>query len=177
MTHQIRLRDGEALTVRALSPGDREPIERLIESLSDRSRHFRFASPTPRLRQRQIDELCNLDGHRQFAWGAFRDGELVAMSRYVRYSFDNALADVAVTVRDDLHGQGVGSRLLEALALRASDDGIDRFSFHILGENRKAIRLLQRFGGKFRYSAGLGEGELPTAAFHLGRMRPRRVAA
>ncbi|MEJ2085688.1 MAG: GNAT family N-acetyltransferase [Acidobacteriota bacterium] len=177
MTNQIRLRDGATLTIRALTPSDRNQIERLIESLSDRSRHFRFASPTPRLQQRQIDELCNLDGHRQFAWGAFSNGDLVAMSRYVRYSFDNTLADVAVTVRDDLHGRGVGSRLLEALALQAAHDGIDRFSFHVLGENRKAIRLLQRFGGKFRYSSGLGEGELPTAAFDLGRLQPSRIAA
>lgn len=177
MAYNVCLHDGTSVQIRALSAADRESMKFLIESLSDQSRYFRFASPTPRLSRKQLDALADLDGDRQFAWGAFHGDELIGMSRWVRPSPGSEVADLAVTVREDFHARGLGSLLLEALGLAASRSNIARLSFYVLGENRKAIRLLSRFGGKLQYSAGLGEGELPPAAFVRGRLEPIQVAA
>ena len=166
----VRLRDGSQIELVPLEMGDREAILNLLEGLSERSRTFRFASPTPSLSETQKRHLTEIDGHDHFAWGAYHDGVLIGLARSVRFPFDPGCADVAITVADSYHGLGIGSLLLEALAAIAPTLGIERLGYSVLGSNRKAIRLLARFGGRFEYSDGMGEGILPVEAFGAGRL-------
>ena len=164
------LRDGTSVELAPLGADDRDGILRLLEGLSERSRTLRFATPTPRLTERQKTFLTTFDGHDHVVWGAFLDGELAGLARFVRFQHDRSAADVAVSVADAHHGRGLGSLLLEALAVVAPSHGIERFGFSVVGSNRKAIRLLSRFGARFEYSSGMGDGELPVTAFARGRL-------
>ena len=52
------------------------------------------------------------------------------------------LADVAITVIDEMQGQGVGRILLERIIAAARERGVERFRFQLLGRNEKAKNLI-----------------------------------
>jgi RimJ/RimL family protein N-acetyltransferase len=70
---------------------------------------------------------------------------------------------VAVTVADDWQGNGVGSRLLDALLREACQRGLTKLTASVRLENRRAIRLARRFGTPSgRPVGGWAEFEIPT---------------
>jgi GNAT superfamily N-acetyltransferase len=168
---EVVLRDGAHAVLRPLEPGDRRALEELYLSLSPESRRLRFFTPAPTLDRSQMRFVLGADGDRHVAWGAFRKDRLVAVARYV-CGAGRRLAELAATVADHWQGRGLGGLLLEALAADADARGIERFSYSVLGDNRKALRLLTSFGGRMRWSSGMGEGELPVAAFRRERLTP-----
>jgi nucleotide-binding universal stress UspA family protein len=68
----------------------------------------------------------------------------VGVARYVRTAPDEA--EPAVVVADDWQRRGVGSRLLEALASRAVEEGVATFRAPVLAQNHDAIALLRSMG-------------------------------
>ena len=82
-------------------------------------------------------------------------GEGLAVVRFVRLAGDPARADVAVTVTDRWQGRGLARAMLRLLAERAHEEGVRVFTASTLRENRRALRLLRRFG--FQPVAAAGE--------------------
>lgn len=58
---------------------------------------------------------------------------------------DYETPEIAIAVRDDRRGRGIGALLLEELARVARDAGIARLSLSVEAENR-AMRLYERLG-------------------------------
>jgi nucleotide-binding universal stress UspA family protein/GNAT superfamily N-acetyltransferase len=142
----ITLRDGSRIVIRPIEPGDREGLREGFERLSPESRYRRFFSPVPRLSERHLDYLTQVDHHDHEALVAVEaDGDAgVGVARYVRTAPDEAEPAMAVT--DDWQGRGVGGRLLDELANRAREEGIARFRAPVLAGNREALGLLRRLG-------------------------------
>jgi GNAT superfamily N-acetyltransferase len=57
------------------------------------------------------------------------------------------VAEPAIVVADDWQGRGLASHLLDLLADRAREEGIECFVAPVLAENRAAIALFDRLGG------------------------------
>jgi len=55
-------------------------------------------------------------------------------------------AEVALVVRDEFQGKGVGTELLSYLAYLARRQGLLGFSAEVLVENRSMIRLFEKLG-------------------------------
>ena len=75
-----------------------------------------------------------------------QSGEGVGVARYVRNPARPNAAEVAVTVVDDWQGRGLGTLLLEAITVRAREEGVDTFTAVMLVDNKQMMDLLQRLG-------------------------------
>jgi acetyltransferase len=143
----ITAHDGTQLYVRHVKPADRDIIGKAWVLLSEESQRKRFLAPKPRLTQRDLKYLTEIDGHDHVALIAVRLHEpnrLVAVARYVRLPDDPETAEVAVTVADPMQGKGIGSMLGVLLADEARGRGIKRFSASILSDNAPALRMMSK---------------------------------
>ena len=85
------------------------------------------------------------------------DEQVVALAEYARLR-DPAVAEVAFTVADELQGRGAATRLLEQLAARAGEAGIEQFVAEVLPENAAMLAVFRDAG--FEVSRTLGGGEV-----------------
>jgi RimJ/RimL family protein N-acetyltransferase len=141
------LRDGSAVELRPITPADRQLLADAFERLSPESRYRRFFSPVTALTERQLDYLTDVDHRDHEALVALAEdtGELVAVARYVRTR--PGVAEPAIVVGDDWQRRGLATQLLDALADRAREEGVETFVAPVLAENRAAIQLFEGLGG------------------------------
>ena len=94
-----------------------------------------------------------------------RRERIVAVAEFARLR-DPAAAEVAFTVADELQGRGVGTRLLEQLAARAAEAGIESFVAEVLPDNAPMLARLPRRGlrGLAHARRRRGRGALPDRA-------------
>jgi len=117
---RLTLLDGSTVRVRPIRPGDKQRLLEGFERLSPESRYRRFLSPVPRLSDRALRYLTEVDHHDHEALiGIAHDCSGVGVARFVRSEEDPELAEAAVTVVDDWQGRGLGTALLVLLAERA----------------------------------------------------------
>jgi RimJ/RimL family protein N-acetyltransferase/nucleotide-binding universal stress UspA family protein len=146
--------DPDAITIRPITPDDRDALRAGFERLSPESRYRRFFVPMQELSDRDLDYLTQVDHRDHEALVAVdpRSGELVGVARFVRTSGDEA--EPAIVVADDWQGQGIGTRIMDRLVARAREEGIHRFRAPVLANNEDALRLLTRLGPTERTVAG-----------------------
>ena len=147
----------------ALEPVDGPLMGRLFERLSPESVYRRFFSPvmTPARFEASVLRLDHCDRE---AVGAVVGGELVGVAQYARRQ-GQAEAELAIVVADEWQRQGLGTRLIAALADRALAAGIEAFAVDIQGDNYGALKLFRRVapGARLMFSAGVGEGFIPLS--------------
>jgi GNAT superfamily N-acetyltransferase len=139
------LRDGSFVTIRPIAPADRALLQAGFDRLSEESRYRRFLTPTPRLSERMLRYLTEVDHRDHEALVALADDHGVGVARFVRTK-DPEVAEAAVTVVDDWQGKGLGTALLELLARRARQEGIHRFSAVVLAQNQDMLDVLRGLG-------------------------------
>jgi GNAT superfamily N-acetyltransferase len=102
----------------------------------------------PELSEAMVRYLTDVDHHDHEAVVALdpATGEGVGVARYVRDGDRRERAEAAVTVIDDWQQRGLGTLLLELLAVRAREEGIDRFTALMLASNDEMMELLQSLG-------------------------------
>jgi nucleotide-binding universal stress UspA family protein/RimJ/RimL family protein N-acetyltransferase len=140
------LKDGSRITIRPISPDDRQALGEGFERLSPESRYRRFFGPVTHLSERELDYLTQIDHHDHEALVALdaASGDGVAVARFIR--LDEDAAEPAIVVVDDWQHRGVAGHLLDALAARAREEGIRRFVAPVLAENSAAISAFRRLG-------------------------------
>jgi RimJ/RimL family protein N-acetyltransferase len=75
---------------------------------------------------------------------------VVADARFVRDVADPTTAEVAFIVGDDYQGRGVGTFLMDALAVAARGNGVKRFTARVLAENYSMRAILERYGAHWQ---------------------------
>ena len=109
-------RQGCEILFRPLVQADRPTVAKLFPGLSAQTRFRRFNSLHANLSDKQLTSLFDLDYRDRFAWAVeiACDGVTapVAVGRYARYP-GSRRADVAITIRDEWHGRGLGGALLD----------------------------------------------------------------
>ena len=130
--------------IRPLGSADRSAFEHFFDGLSTTSRYLRFFSPLPRLTKRTLDSMVEVDGRRHAAVAAWQGEELIGEARYV--ALDDQSAEVALSVRDDWQGRGVGSGMLLRVIAEAARNGVCRLTAISLAENVAVMRVLGRNG-------------------------------
>jgi GNAT superfamily N-acetyltransferase len=141
------LRDGRTVTVRPIVPGDADLLVEFHGRLSPRTRELRFHGPKPRLLPREARYLARPDPVHRVALVATvveEGAERIVADGRIEKEDDGG--DVALVVRDDHQGAGLGRILLDRLLEAAPRLGLERLSFLILPQNRPMLRLAERAG-------------------------------
>ena len=159
----VTLTDGTTIEVRPIAPGDRSLLLEGLERLSQESRWFRFHRPVSRLTDRELRYLTEIDYLDHFAWVAVtaddpRTG--IGVARYVRATGEPEVAEAAIVVADEWQGRGVGTILLELLALSASQHGIRVFRAFVAEANHRTRQMLARVGSPGSSVDGVSTYEL-----------------
>jgi RimJ/RimL family protein N-acetyltransferase len=149
-------RDRPPVTLRHAVPDDVLLLADLYYSLSDQARYLRYMRPLPRSAARAWDEGRRMARRAPGAGltliGIIQPGkfaEAVAVAELVRDPARLGHMELAVLVRDDYLGRGVGSAIGRELVALAPSLGVARVHAAVLPENRAALRLLARLGAPY----------------------------
>ncbi len=154
----VILRDGSTMRLRAPHEADVPAIVSFFASLSVRSRFLRFhglAAAGDRFARTLVEPDWEEKGSFVGVMGEPPDERIVGVGNYVRLR-DRHTAEAAFAVADDQQRKGMGTRLLEQLARRAGEHGIDAFVAEVLPENAAMLAVFENVG--FRATRALEEG-------------------
>lgn len=168
----ITLRDGARALVRPILPSDRGKLADTQPGFSRESHYRRFFSAPP-LSEKVIRYLIDVDYCDHFAWVVLAADEPeepgVASARYIRERDAEDIAEVAFSVIDDYQGRGLGTFLLGALAVAATENGVHRFRARVLAENEPMRAILRRAGAHLEFSEpGVLETVVDVPSFGVG---------
>ena len=149
---RLVLRDGTVADVRRSTAADRDLMRRFFHDLSSESRRRRFftaGEPADLL----IDRLCDsADEQRSVTLVAVRrlgdDTRLIAVGSYLAGA--PGVAEAAFAVDDHFQGKGLGTDLLERLAMIAAGHGFRRFEASTLADNTAMLEVFRDSGFQVR---------------------------
>lgn len=158
--------DGRIVSIRPVTPSDRQGIAALYDSADPESLRLRFfAQPTPSTLAAEVDRLCRPQSAGLLAMAAYEGTELVGVASCDRdRDGDRPRGEFAVLVADRRHGQGIGTLLLEHLAVRARHHGITEMTGEVLSGNLGMLRVAHEFGpsGRSRLDHGVVDVTVDT---------------
>jgi RimJ/RimL family protein N-acetyltransferase len=142
------LRDGSKILIRPVRGTDAPLLADGFARLSARSRLMRFMTAKTTLSPEELRYLTEVDHYDHEALGALSpaEGRGVGIARYIRDHDDPQAAEIAVTIVDDWHGRGLGTKLLAELSDRARQAGICRFTALVAADNVAMAGLLRNMG-------------------------------
>ena len=142
----VILRDGRMCHIRPIRPEDRDALATFHEGLSPETVYYRFFAPYPRLTDKDLARFTQVDYDDRVALVALVAGLIIGVGRYDR--IDRAEAEVAFVISDYHQGRGLGSILLEHIAVAARERGITRFVAEVLPSNRRMLATFEEAGYK-----------------------------
>lgn len=147
-TGRLILRDGTTASIRPAQVADQDELTAFHKRLSAESRWQRFFSQAEP-DQELLSQMCDSSQPaRQLTLVATRivDGQprIIAAGSY--FSRDQNSAEVAFAVDDEFQGKGLGTLLLERLALLAARHGFIKFWAMTHPQNRRMIDIFEKSG-------------------------------
>lgn len=150
----IRLSGDRRLTIRPVLPQDADLVQTFVRELSSRSRHSRFFRALNELPPNLLTQFTQIDYNDSLALVAeiFDGGREVVVGdgRYV-VGGDRRSAELALAVRDEWQGQGIGRLLLDRLVARASAQGLALLHGQVLPSNDAMLNLTRKAGFTIRH--------------------------
>ncbi|MGW2220468.1 bifunctional acetate--CoA ligase family protein/GNAT family N-acetyltransferase [Nonomuraea sp. NPDC001684] len=141
--YDVLLRDGGIAHVRPLLPTDRDALHELVDRSSERSAYLRFFTGGRNTAHSYMDRVTSA-GYEGHALVATMRDRLVGVAEYI--PMDERRADLAILIDDAAHGHGLGTLLLEHVALDAAEHGVRELVADVLTENRPMLRVLHDLG-------------------------------
>jgi GNAT superfamily N-acetyltransferase len=163
------LRNGLAVTVRALQPDDREKIARAVRGLDRESIYTRLFSWRNELTEAGLERIMRFDPAGEVVLiatlGSGVGETVIGSGRYVvrQDAGPTRSAEVAFMVEEDYHGLGVAGRLLRHLAGVARTQGIARFDASVLPGNKAMLSVFARSGLPMQKRTADGEVRIELA--------------
>lgn len=149
LAQQVQLADGMTILIRPIRPEDAGMKREFFNSLSERSKYFRFHKGTQELTPEMLVRFTQIDYDREMAFVAVdaddRARHELGVARYITNP-DGESADFAVVVTDAWQGKGIGSRLMHTLINTAKARGIERFEGEVLVDNVAMMALVKQLG-------------------------------
>lgn len=146
-TRRFATRDGTVLDVRAAFVEDEAQLEAFFEKVSDDDRRFRFLAASRHVGREQLGPLTHCDHWRTESFLAFEreTGRLVA-SAMLACDAKMETGEIAVSIRSDCRGRGIGWAMLDLLGEEARKRGLQRVISIEDRDNHAAIELERERG-------------------------------
>lgn len=146
------LRSGMKVKVRSIRPDDKERLVTAFKNLDPETIYMRFFYQKKMLTEEELKSATELDFERAVALvvttGEGAHETIIGAGRYavIEETGLPRSAEVAFTVEEDYHRQGIARILLQHLASIAREKGLSRFVAEVLPENRGMLNVFSRSG-------------------------------
>lgn len=135
--------------IRPITPEDKAPLQLGLAQLSSESRRQRFFSSRKDFTDKELKFFTEVDQHDHIAFVAIdTSGNQPAPAGSIRSVRDNKrpdFAEMAITVIDKYHKQGLGLALFETLAEEARLQKITHFYGDFHTSNTGMMKLLEKY--------------------------------
>jgi N-acetylglutamate synthase-like GNAT family acetyltransferase len=142
----VRLRDGELAHIRSVRESDAVALRTLYDGVSEDTLYLRFFIVSKLVVTREVAALTRHSDDQHGSLVAEIDGRIVGVATFERQKADPTTAEIAFLVGDDYRGRGVGTLLLEHLAVVASSVGVERFFAETLPTNARMLHVFADSG-------------------------------
>ncbi len=145
---RLILRDGTTATIHVASPREAPDLAAFFKRLSSESRRSRFFTDS-KPGQSDLERMCDdQDPHEVLTMIVNRiaggEQRIIATGSYFRS--DDTTAEVALTVEDAFQGKGLGTLILERLALLAIRHGFTKFKAITDAGNKAMLEVFRHSG-------------------------------
>lgn len=146
---RITLRDGRAVTLRAIVEADATEIVQAFERLSAQSRYYRFMEHKRQLNEAALQRGVHPRPGRDFVFVATIPApdtiDIVGAAQYVQAGdAADRTCEFAVTVAEDWRGSGLATQLVASLVRRARRDGYKTMEGLVIAENTAMLALARK---------------------------------
>lgn len=143
-----RTRTGDEILLRPVKIDDEPRLKDFFHSLSDDSSYRRFMSQRRDMPHEFLQEFAVIDYTKAMVLLALEAhdparGEVLGVGQYIIDAAAHA-AEIALVVRDDQQGRGLGTVLLDYLVQIARQRGLLWLTAQILIENETMLRLFEK---------------------------------
>ena len=149
LAREIVLVNGARFGLRPIRPEDASALTAMAAASNARDLRLRFHGAMRALDPRTAARLSQIDYAREMALVAVEHSG--AFAGVVRLVFDPNFeaGEFAILVRTDLHGQGLGGALMQAIFNYARTRGAKRVWGDVLRENSEMLTLARELGAGF----------------------------
>ncbi len=142
---RVQLRDGAAVSLRDATAGDVSRLRDMFFTLSQTTRYLYFCAGVPATDRwaERVAALGVAEGMASYAMVAEAGGALVGVARFDRAP-QGSCAEIGILLADAWQSRGLGREVVARLRSVALCRGLSGFTATVLGENRRAWRLLHR---------------------------------
>jgi len=148
----VTLKSGIEVKVRSIRPDDKKRLVTAFKNLDPESIYTRFFYHKKMLTEAELKSSTELDFENVVALvvttGEGEHETIIGAGRYavIDETGKARSAEVAFTVEEDYHRQGIARILLQHLAVIAREKGLSRFVAEVLPENRGMLTVFSRSG-------------------------------
>ncbi len=129
------LANGTTVVIVAAGPADLASVRSFYGALSETATYYRFFGIRPALPDSELLAAITSRLPDRLMLLAFLDSRLIGIGEYIANPLNPREAEVAFSVADDHHHEGVATLLLERLAMTASRCGLRTFTATVLPDN------------------------------------------
>lgn len=151
-----KLQDGRFVKLRHIRREDSSLLQEGMARLSPATIYSRFHSARSEFSPTELEYLVSCDGHRDVSYVALecdaegQEFQGIGVARCMRDATDPSAGEIAIVIVDEWQSRGIGSLLLQALAIHCRRVGINFWRAKVLVDNHRAIHLISKFGKKVR---------------------------
>ncbi|MHC1724766.1 MAG: GNAT family N-acetyltransferase [Syntrophobacteraceae bacterium] len=156
---RLTLKNGSEVFLRPIMRTDGHFLVDLFNKMTPQSIYLRFLWRLPALPEEMIRRFTHMDYKSEFALVALIEEQgknaIIAVARYA-FDRDEKKTDLAVAVRDDWQGLGLGKPMLAKIVAIGREHGIFRFQSMMDPENIAMKQILSGLGYEVQYSLRSG---------------------
>lgn len=148
-TWNLKTRSGVKITVRPTNDDDDSILDDLFHRIRPEDLRFRFLTGIKEVSSKRIHDMTHVDHRATESYIAFVDSDSKAVATAMLASdAKGERGEVAISVRADYRGKGIGWTLLSFVAQQAATRGLKVIQSMETLENHDAISLEREMGFK-----------------------------